>query len=337
MKRHINIPLFIQHMGCPNQCVFCDQRAITAAPSFCIEKVREEIETVLSTAEDCECEIAFFGGSFTGIDRDLMISLLDIAESYVKEGRVTGIRMSTRPDYISDEICDILDNYTVSQVELGIQSMDDGVLSASKRGHTSEATRNACKLLKNRVYSFVGQMMVGLPGSTAESEIETAREICKMGADASRIYPLVVFCDTELRYMTERGEYTPLTLHEAVKRSANVYEVFLQNNVKCLKIGLHESENLHKADTYFAGPNHAALGELVKSEIYYRRIMEKIGELEDVNGKILEIECPRGAVSKIVGQKSVNKCRIIEETGVKNIKILENCKLMEYNISIKLV
>ncbi|MBQ8474493.1 MAG: radical SAM protein, partial [Clostridia bacterium] len=243
MKRHINIPLFIQHMGCPNQCVFCDQRAITAAPSFCLEKVREEIESVLKTAGESECEIAFFGGSFTGIDRKLMIELLDIAESYVKAGKVCGIRMSTRPDYISEEICDILDNYTISQVELGIQSMDDKVLFASKRGHTAEITRKACELLKNRGYSFVGQMMVGLPEATRESEIATAIEICKMGAEGTRIYPLVVFKCTELKDMAERGEYIPLTLEEAVERSADVYEIFLSHNVKCLKIGLHENEN----------------------------------------------------------------------------------------------
>ncbi|MBQ7836117.1 MAG: radical SAM protein, partial [Clostridia bacterium] len=135
--KHINIPLFIQHMGCPNQCVFCDQRAITGAHSFCFERVIDDIEAVLTTAEEAECEIAFFGGSFTGIDRELMVRLLDIAQGYVDSGKVVGIRMSTRPDYISEEICDILSNYTVTQVEIGIQSMDDDVLEASRRGHTA--------------------------------------------------------------------------------------------------------------------------------------------------------------------------------------------------------
>ena len=334
--RHINIPLFIQHMGCPNQCVFCDQRAITGAPSFCYEKVTGDIESVLSTAGDAECEIAFFGGSFTGIDRDLMISLLDLAESYVKAGKVKGIRMSTRPDYISDEICDILKAYTISQIELGIQSMSDDVLAASKRGHTSEETRNACSLLRAYGFSFGGQMMVGLPASTRESEIETAREICAMGAESTRIYPLVVFRNTPLAAMTERGEYIPLSLEESVSRAADVYEIFLSKNVKCLKIGLHETESLHSGETYVAGPNHSALGELVKGEIYRRRVMEKASLLEGVRGGNLCIEAPKGATSKIIGQKSVNKNKIIDDLGLKNIKILENQNLLEYNISVKL-
>ncbi len=334
--RHINIPLFIQHMGCPNQCVFCDQRAITGAPSFCYEKVTRDIESVLSTAGDAECEIAFFGGSFTGIDRRLMTELLDIAESYVKSGKVTGIRMSTRPDYISEEICNILSGYTITQIELGIQSMSDKVLSASRRGHTADETREACKLLKSRGFSFGGQMMVGLPEATGEDEIETAREICAMGAESTRIYPLVVFRKTPLAAMTEWGEYVPLSVDEAVQRAADVYEVFLENNVKCLKIGLHETDSLHDEDSYFAGPNHSAMGELVKGEIYRRRIMEKTAELCDIRGKVLLIEAPKGATSKIIGQKGVNKNKIIADLGLKSIKILEKQNLLEYNISVKL-
>lgn len=334
--KHINIPLFIQHMGCPNQCVFCDQRAITGAPSFCYEKVTKEIEDVLSTAGDAECEIAFFGGSFTGIDRTLMINLLDIAQSYVDCGKVKGIRMSTRPDYISGEICDILSRYTISQIELGIQSMSDDVLAASRRGHTAKQTEEACILLKNRGFSFGGQMMIGLPASDSKKEIATAEAICALGADSTRIYPLVVFRNTPLAYMTERGEYSPLSIDEAVERAADVYEIFLRNNVKCLKIGLHENDSLHSEESYLAGPNHSAMGELVKSEIYRRKIMQKVRNLSDVNGKNLLVEAPAGSTSKIIGQKAVNKRKIIDETGVKNVKILEKQDLLEYNISVKL-
>ena len=333
MKKHINIPLFIQHMGCPNQCVFCDQRAITGAHSFCFEKVREDIEIVLSTAGDAEVEIAFFGGSFTGIDRDLMVRLLDIAEEYVKKGKVIGMRMSTRPDYISREILDILKRYTITQIELGIQSMSDKVLNACKRGHTVDDTINACRLIKEYGFSFVGQMMVGLPGADAETEVECANMICDMGAAATRIYPLVVFKNTPLTEMTARGEYVPLTVEEAVERSANVYEVFALRNVKCLKIGLHETENLHSEESYYAGPNHAALGEMVRGEIYRRRIMNSIAE--DVKGKNIEIYVPRGKISMVVGQKKANKERILKETGAHRIKILEKDELLGYNVLVK--
>lgn len=328
--RHINIPLFIQHMGCPNQCVFCDQRAITGAHSFCFEKVTDDIEKVLSTIGNAEAEIAFFGGSFTGIDRDLMVKLLGMAESYVKKGDVAGIRMSTRPDYISEEILDILDGYTVTEVELGIQSMDNKVLSACRRGHSAEDTERSCKLLCRRGYRFVGQMMTGLPASTPESEIYTARRICEMGAVGTRIYPLVVFKNTPLAEMTERGEYVPMTLAEAVERSADAYEVFLKNNVKCLKIGLHETENLHSEESYMAGPNHPALGEMVRSEVYRRRIMNAVKT--NAEGKKIEIYVPRGRISMAVGQKSVNKARIMKETGAHLVKILEKDELLEYNV-----
>ena len=333
--RHINIPIFIQHMGCPNQCVFCDQHAISGAHSFSFEKVREDIESVLSTAEGAECEIAFFGGSFTGIDRKLMTDLLDIAEGYVKEGRVKGIRMSTRPDYISGEITDILHRYTVSQVELGIQSFSEKVLSASKRGHTPEASYNAMRLLKSEGFSVVGQMMTGLPGADIESEKETARVICSEGADGSRIYPCIVFKNTPLEEMTKRGEYIPLTVEEAVERSAAVYRIFLENGVECLKIGLHESENLHGEETYFAGPNHPAIGEMIRGRIYRENILSAL-ENEATKGRELTVYVPKGATSMAIGQKKANKEFIIEKTGVKKLKILEKEDLMRYNISIDL-
>ena len=168
VRQHANIPIFIPHLGCPNACVFCDQRAISGHRDYDPAVVRQEIETALQTLGECpHREIAFFGGSFTGIDRSLMIRLLDLAQEYVLSGRVSGIRMSTRPDYISKEIIEILKKYTISYVELGIQSMNDSVLSYLKRGHTVNDTINAIFLLKEANISFVGQMMIGLPKSSA--------------------------------------------------------------------------------------------------------------------------------------------------------------------------
>ena len=204
--RHVNIPIFIPHMGCPNQCVFCNQRSISGHSDFSLSDVEKEIEAVLSTVDsDTECEIAFFGGSFTGIERSLMISLLDIAQKYVDEKRVGAIRLSTRPDYINEEILDILSRYAVKTVELGLQSMSQRVLDATKRGHTATCAENACKMIKERGFSLIGQMMIGLPLSDTQSEIATAEKICDMGADGARIYPTVVFSDTELCDMMENS------------------------------------------------------------------------------------------------------------------------------------
>lgn len=333
--KHINIPIFIQHMGCPNQCVFCDQHAISGAHSFSFEKVSADIEAVLETSGEAECEIAFFGGSFTGIDRALMIRLLDIAEDYVKKGRVKGIRMSTRPDYISGEIIEILKNYTVSQVELGIQSFSDRVLEISRRGHRASSSLEAMRLLKKEGFSVVGQMMTGLPGADLDSELETARIICKEGAEGARIYPLIVFKNTPLELMTKRGEYTPLTIEAAVERSAAVYRVFLENGVPVLKVGVHESENLHSEKTYFAGPNHPALGELIRGRIYYENIFSALKSL-DTEGKNATVFVPVGRISMATGQKRCYKDDIVEKTGLKSLKILEMESLSGYNISIDL-
>ena len=239
MKRHVNIPIFIPHLGCPNQCVFCNQRSITGVQDFKIESVREEIETALATINDTvEAEIAFFGGSFTGIDRELMICLLELANEYVRCGRVSAIRCSTRPDYIDEDILAILKRYCVKTVELGLQSYDDAVLSACKRGHGSLDERRACEMIVGAGLELVGQMMIGLPESTPESEIATAQFIISSGAAGARIYPTVVFKDTELSDMASSNIYTPISLEEAVKRSATVFGLFIENNVKVIRVGL---------------------------------------------------------------------------------------------------
>ena len=211
MNRHVNIPVFIPHLGCPNQCVFCNQRSITGVSEFDSTTVKTVIDTALKTVEyDAEVEIAFFGGSFTGIDYELMCQLLSIAHSYVLSGRVQSIRCSTRPDYINEDILQTLKQYGVKTIELGLQSASDVVLAVTKRGHSFEDELVACKMIVEHGFSLVGQMMIGLPGSTAESEEQTARFITSVGAVGARIYPTVVFKDTELCYMAECGVYSPL-------------------------------------------------------------------------------------------------------------------------------
>ncbi len=335
-KKHANIPVFIPHLGCPNQCVFCDQRFISGTQEFCEADVAKNVEAALETVKKSgkTAEIAFFGGSFTGIERDLMIRLLDLAQSYVDAGDVMGIRMSTRPDYITEEIVDILKNYSISQVELGLQSMSENVLLASKRGHTSADAIRACSKLKSAGISFVGQMMVGLPASTPEDEVKCAEMICDMGADGARIYPTVVFCRTELEDMAKRGEYVPLELGEAVQRSADVLEVFLRRGVPCLRIGLCKSESLHDSGKYFAGPAHAAIGEAVKSEVYRRRVAKAL-DGADVRGKNAEFTVSKGEVSALVGLSGSNKEFFIKEFGIKKMKFTEDSSMQPFEVKVK--
>ena len=332
-RKHVNIPIFVVHMGCPNQCVFCDQRLISGTSSFSEETVRGKIEEVLATVPpNAEVEIAFFGGSFTGIDRDLMIRLLDTAEEYVKAGKVQGIRLSTRPDYISEEILESLSRYTVREVELGVQSISDTVLTASKRGHTAADTYRAFDLLRAAGIPFGGQMMIGLPSATVESEIRTAEEICAAGASSCRVYPTAVFHGTELAEMTERGEYLPLTLTDAVERMWRVLDVFDRHGVVCLRAGLCESDNMHDTDTFLAGVNHPAVGELARSALMAERIEENLSSLsESLCGSSIVIEVAKGAASLAAGQHRANTLRFLERYGIKNLKILEKDGIIGYN------
>ena len=333
MKKHANIPIFIPHLGCPNNCVFCNQRSISGRQSFDVSEVESQIEGALSTlSEDTFKEIAFFGGSFTGIDRDLMIYLLKVGKRYIDDGKVSGIRLSTRPDYIDKERLEILKAHGVSAVELGLQSMDDAVLSTSKRGHTAAAAEKACALIKEYGFELVGQMMIGLPASTPESEMYTAKRICEMGADAARIYPTVVFYGTELCDMARAGEYTPLSDEEAVIRTKNVLEIFDSSSVRCIRVGLCASENLADESEVFGGANHSAVGELAMGEVYYDRICEKLGESGEYKGKNLTIFGAKGSTSKIAGQNRRNKIRICEKYGFNKIKILEKNEIIGYNI-----
>ena len=329
-NKHKNIPIFIPHMGCPNMCVFCNQRKISGKTCFDISNVEEDIERALSTIDPAdEVEIAYFGGSFTGIDRSLMISLLDIAERFIRRAddgraRIVGVRMSTRPDYINGEILDILESYTVSAIELGLQSMDDDVLTATKRGHTAADAELACRLIKERGYYLVGQMMIGLPASSMEKEIYTARKLCEMGCDGARIYPTVVFYDTELGCMTERGEYTPLELEDAVQRSAAALIELQRCGVDCIRIGLCASDNLSDASCVMGGANHPAMGELVLGELYFSRMCEQIERMsQGKEYKTAEFCVPYGDVSKLLGQRGRNRERIKKRFGIEKIKITE--------------
>lgn len=336
-KRHVNIPIFIPHLGCPNNCVFCNQRTISGHGEFKIENVRREIDDALSTLDDStEREIAFFGGSFTGIDRALMIELLDLAESYVECGLVGEIRLSTRPDYISDEILDILSKYHVITIELGLQSLNDSVLSASKRGHNAECALMACRAIKERGFSLIGQMMIGLPKSSANDEIMTAELICRSGADGARVYPTVVFAETELAEMMQGGEYEPLDTDEAVERTKNVLGIFDSYGVPCIRVGLCASENLRDASLAIAGATHSAIGEMAMSELFYERICRELDARSACGGSLV-IYVARGATSKAIGQKKKNKEKICKKYCLESLKVLEKSELLGYNIILEYI
>lgn len=304
----MNIPIFVPHEGCPNDCAFCNQRSITGsakAPS--IEEARAVIEDYLSGGKRENNTIAFFGGSFTGIDFQKQREYLALAKEYVDMGAVSGIRLSTRPDYIDDERLALLKEYGVTNVELGAQSMDNEVLIRANRGHNSEAVYRASELIKNAGITLGLQMMTGLPLDTPEKSIKTARDFVRIGAEETRIYPTLVMKNTALAYMLTCGEYTPQSVEEAVELGAMLYEIFTENNVKVLRIGLSDSAELK--ENCIGGPYHPAMGELVKGR-YIRRLLENLDE-----GNRLEVLAPKKYFSKIVGNKRCNAL-YFEEKGI---------------------
>ncbi|MBQ8302890.1 MAG: radical SAM protein [Clostridia bacterium] len=314
--------------------MFCNQRTISGVREFDPEDVKKNIDEALNTiSADDEVEIAFFGGSFTGIDRDLMIKLLKIGHAYIEDGRVKSIRCSTRPDYIDTEIIDLLKKYGVSTVELGLQSTSDKVLGLSKRGHYFEAERNACELIVKSGINLGGQMMIGLPGSDVDSELETARFIISSGASEARIYPTVVFRETELCDMTLKGEYTPLELEDAISRSALVLNLFLEAGVEVIRIGLQANENLSNESSYLAGPNHPALGELVIGELYYNKIKKILEEAGTFREENISVVVSRGSLSKVTGQNKRNKKRLTEKYP--KIRFAESDRVSGYEILIE--
>lgn len=260
------IPIFVPHKGCPHQCSFCNQRHITGQlEEMTPEKAREIIEMYLTTidTEKHRTEIAFYGGSFTATDMEYQRSLLKIAYEYIQNRGVKGIRLSTRPDCISAEILDNLKKYGVTEIELGVQSMCNDVLAANNRGHSNEDVVNAVNLIRKYDFSLGLQQMTGLYKDSDEADIYTAKQICGLKPDFVRIYPTLVFNNTDLADYYKNGLYKPHTLEQAVVLCKKLKEVYDENNIKIIRLGLLMSDDEAK-NNYLSGPYHPRFRELVE-------------------------------------------------------------------------
>lgn len=306
-----NISIFVPHQGCPCACSFCNQKTITGQNELpTADDVRNAVDTALRKKE-YEYEIAFFGGSFTAIDREYMLELLKAAYPYVKSGQVKGIRISTRPDCIDYEVLDILKKYGVTSIELGAQSMDDEVLEANRRGHTAQDVCNASELIKEYGFELGLQMMTGLYKDTAEKSIETAKKIIELAPSTARIYPTVVLKGTYLAELYLKEEYTPLNADDSAELCAILVPMFENAGIKIIRLGLHSSRDIK--ENMLAGGFHDSFGELVKSRI----MVNKILELPPADYQVYVN--PR-SVSKLKGNKKSNIYLLIERGY--NIKII---------------
>ncbi len=336
--RHYTIPIFVPHLGCPCQCSFCNQKTITGAsvmtPDIARQQILQHLETI---PESADTEIAFFGGSFTAIPPNEMEALLEAASPFLASGRVSSIRISTRPDAIDRARLNILADYGVRTIELGIQSMSDTVLNACRRGHTADDSRRAAELIIAHGFTLGGQMMVGLPSASPADEIRTAEEIVKMGAREARIYPVVVFAHTPLADEAARGLYVPLSVHEAIERSIAPLEILQNAKIKLLRIGLCESESLHAPEQVISGAYHPALGELCYSALYRKRISKLLTSISPPPNVNLKISVAPGKLSMAIGQKRCNYTAIMNEFLPNSLKFVEDPTLSDQELRVDLL
>jgi histone acetyltransferase (RNA polymerase elongator complex component) len=315
MKKRI-IPIFVPHRGCPHDCIFCNQKKITGVSTdITSDDVRNIIEEYLATIDkDASIEIAFFGGSFTAIDMNIQRSLLSVAKEYVDKKIVDDIRMSTRPDCISDEILTMLKEYKVSIIELGVQSLDDKVLIDSVRGHSDKDVFKSSKLIKKYGIKLGLQMMIGLPSDTESKCIYTAKKFIELEPDCVRVYPTLVVKETGLEKLLEENKYKPFTLDESISIVKKVLVLFYINNINVIRVGLQATEDIAIGKEVLAGPYHPAYRELVESKMYGDYI-EYIIDKYEVKKEIV-VSVNKKNVSRILGNKKSNVKNIKEKYGI---------------------
>lgn len=329
--KHINVALFVPDEGCPHRCSFCNQKTISGkAKRLTLQEIDEAVK-IASSDSDGKGEIAFFGGSFTAIEKDYMISLLERAKLCIDKGLFEGIRISTRPDCISEEILKILKEYGVTSIELGCQSMDDEVLLRNGRGHTADDVVKAAELIKKFGFEFGVQMMTGLYGDTDEGAIQTAEKLIALSPDTVRIYPTVVLENTKLAELYRKGEYTPQTVEEAAELCARLIPVFEEKGIRIIRLGLHSGGNVEEG--FVAGAYHPAFREICESKIYLRNILRIIEENHIPEGNIT-LTVNKKYVSPLVGQKRSNIEKLRSMGYV--CRVEQNDTHKKYEVSVRL-
>lgn len=312
MKKEYIIPIFVPHLGCKKCCTFCNQRTISGEKKQVTAKdVTDTIEYYLKNFknENNYVEVAFFGGSFTAIEREKQEELLSAVQPYIKEKKVDSIRLSTRPDAIDKDILRMLKKYNVKTIELGVQSTNNYILARCKRGHSFEDVKKASKLIRFYRFNLGHQMMVGLPDSTEKDDIQTAKDIIKLRPKMVRIYPVLVIKGTELEEEFNKGDFTPLTVGQAVERSKEIVKLFEQKNIRVIRVGLQNTDTItnseNKESEVVAGPYHPAFGQLVEDAIWYDKIVD---EIKKINAKVIKVEIEANSknINNIVGHKKEN-------------------------------
>ena len=329
--KHINVALFVPDEGCPHRCSFCNQKTISGkTKKLTVEDIDEAVK-IASADGDGKGEIAFFGGSFTAIEKSYMVSLLERAKLYIDEGLFEGIRISTRPDCINEEILILLKKYGVTSIELGCQSMNDEVLLLNGRGHTSDDVVKASELIKEYGFEFGVQMMTGLYGDSDETAIKTAEKLIALSPDTVRIYPTVVLEGTRLSELYKAGEYKPQTVEEASELCARLIPMFEEKGIRIIRLGLHSGGNVEEG--FVAGAYHPAFKEICESKIYFQNILKEIRR-ENIPKGDITLTVNKKCVSALVGQKRSNIEKL--KTMGYTCRIEQNDTHKKYEVSVRL-
>lgn len=312
MAKKYVIPIFVPHLGCPHDCSFCNQNKISGEKNQVTkEDVKRTIDYYLDHIKDPDgnIEVAFFGGSFTGIEEKIQNELLEAAYSYIRKGKVDSIRISTRPDYISKDILKRLKKYKVKTIELGVQSTNDYILKKAERGHTFADVKKASKLIRRYGFILGHQMMVGLQDSTKIDEINTAKALIKLKPKMVRIYPVLVIKGTKLAKEYEDGTYKPLTVVQAVEVCKELVKMFNSKKIDIIRVGLQNTDEITnpelESSEVLAGPYHPAFRQLVESSLWYDAIVNKIKKL-NVKVQEVQVEVNPQDVNNVIGHKKEN-------------------------------
>lgn len=320
-------------MGCPNMCSFCDQKAISGEtkpplPSDIADELRESLEKYDLSGS----EIAFFGGSFTAIPKDEMISYLEAVQPFLCEKGFSGIRISTRPDALPEETLVLMKKYGVTSIELGAQSMSDKVLEMNRRGHTAEDIRNASERIKKHGFSLGLQAMYGLYGSTAEDEEYTLSECIKLRPDTMRIYPVVVLEGTHLGELYKSGEYILPSWEDMTDFVSHAVCRLKEENITLIRCGLHAEKGME--ERILGGFYHPSLKELVLEKLYLRKMLEWAENYSELlrnraKGSFVIANVRKGDAGLVSGHNKANRMLFSEKAYGIGISIAENADYAE--------
>lgn len=337
MNRPFIISIFLPHHGCPHRCIFCNQRVITGRKGHLLspETLGSKIKEFLNYKGKPRhpVQIAFYGGNFLGLEPDHIKSLLEKATGFVVAGKVDSIRFSTRPDTIDSQRLDILKPFPVTTIEIGAQSMDDQVLAAANRGHTTRDTEKAVALLKAYNYEVGVQMMVGLPGDDETKSMAAGHRIAELGPDFVRIYPTVVVAGSPLATLYQQGDYAPWPLDRCVTLVKKLYLLFKASNIAVVRMGLQPSEDLNKDTAVLAGPYHPAFGHLVHSAIFLDKAAAAIAAAKDNHAEITLKVHPR-SISKMKGLNNNNVAILKRKFQIQSLHIVPDSTVSENNLAV---